>query len=132
MRRSRGGYRKRGNIHVLLVIALAFTLIYLLAAPTQKYFSQRAQINSLKSQINANQKALNEAQQELTQWNNPEYVKSQARARLHFVMPGERKYMVSGIDNLDSNPETHKIAKGATVGVPWYTRLISSITETSK
>lgn len=132
MRRSRGGYRKRGNFRALAIIALAFALTYSLAGPTQHYFSQRAQINMLQAEVNSNKKALAEAEKELLQWRNPEYVKSQARARLHFVMPGERKYIITGADNLDETPNTLKITEGTGLAVPWYTRLISSITEASK
>ena len=132
MRKSRKIYRKRGNFRVFAVILLAFAVVYSLAGPTQHYFSQRAQINQLQSEVNSNQKELEDARRELSQWQDPEYVKSQARSRLHFVMPGERKYIITGTENLDDSPESLKITQGATRGVPWYTRLISSITETSK
>ena len=132
MRRTRSGYRRRGNFRALAFIALAFTLVFVLAGPLQKFFSQRAQINSLKNQVNANENALAQARRELSQWNDPEFIKSQARSRLHFVMPGERKYVITGSQSLDQTPETLKVSESATHGVPWYTRLISSITETSK
>ena len=132
MRKSRKIYRKRGNFRVFAVILLAFAVVYSLAGPTQHYFSQRAQINQLQAEVNSNQKELEDARRELSQWQDPEYVKSQARSRLHFVMPGERKYIITGTENLDDSPESLKITQGATRGVPWYTRLISSITETSK
>ena len=132
MRKSRNNYRRRGNFRAFAVIVLAFAVVYSLAGPTQHYFSQRAQISQLQAEVNSNQKALDEARRELSQWQNPEFVKSQARSRLHFVMPGERKYVVTGSDNLDENPNSLKITQGAGTGAPWYTRLIASITETSK
>ncbi len=132
MRKSRNNYRRRGNFRAFAVIVLAFAVVYSLAGPTQHYFSQRAQISQLQAEVNSNQKALDEARRELSQWQNPEFVKSQARSRLHFVMPGERKYVVTGSDNLDENPNSLKITQGAGTGTPWYTRLIASITETSK
>ena len=132
MRKSRNNYRRRGNFRAFAVIVLAFAVVYSLAGPTQHYFSQRAQISQLQAEVNSNQKALDEARRELSQWQNPEFVKSQARSRLHFVMPGERKYVVTGSDNLDENPNSLKITQGTGNGTPWYTRLIASITETSK
>lgn len=132
MRKSRNSYRKRGNFRAFALILLAFAVVYSLAGPTQHYFAQRAQINQLQSEVNSNQKNLENARRELLQWQNPEYVKSQARSRLHFVMPGERKYIITGTENLDENPQSLKITQGATRGVPWYTRLLSSIAETSK
>jgi hypothetical protein len=60
---------------------------------------------------------------------DPEYVKSQARERLHFVLPGERQYIVT--EGGTSAPATSptKVANSLTDGQPWYTHLIASISE---
>jgi lauroyl/myristoyl acyltransferase len=39
---------------------------------------------------------LDDAAAELAKRNDPEYVASQARARLHFIFPGERQYIIVG------------------------------------
>jgi hypothetical protein len=73
---------------------------------------------------------LEKARQELTLWQDPEYVKSQARERLHFVLPGERQYIVTeGKTDAEQNGTT-KIATSLADGQPWYSRLIASISET--
>jgi hypothetical protein len=94
------------------------------------YFTQRAQINALKSQLSADNSALQKARQELLLWQDPEYIKSQARERLHFVLPGERQYIVTDESTTDSNNTPTKIASALTDGQPWYARLIASISET--
>jgi len=63
-------------------------------------------------------------------WQDPEFVKAQARERLHFVLPGERQYIVVGNSTTGTNNGSTKIASALTDGQPWYARLIASISET--
>ena len=108
-------------------------LALFLAPPIKNYFVQRAQIGALQSQVNSDHAALNAARKELTLWQDPNYIKSQARERLHFVMPGERQYIVTGTDGTttDSTAQTN-IVSNLPEGQPWYTRMIDSITEAGK
>jgi hypothetical protein len=62
-------------------------------------------------------------------WQDPDYVKAQARERLHFVMPGERQYIVTGTPNGEGEVTTNKVADQLEDGAPWYTRMIASITQ---
>jgi hypothetical protein len=56
-------------------------------------------------------------------------VKSQARERLHFVLPGERQYIVTEGSTTATTNTTTKVANSLTDGQPWYVRLIASISE---
>ena len=117
----------------LAVVTVAFIFAITLAPPLQHYFAQRAQINSLRAQVNDSNNALEKAREELAKWNDPEYVATQARQRLHFVFPGERQYIV--LDAPKSEEEANgPIAPISTLipnGLPWYGRLIASITTTN-
>ena len=126
------GLKKRGLSNRALIVGIVlFVVAITLAPPIQNYFTQRAQINALKTQISDNQAMLDKAADELAQWNDPEYVASQARARLHFVFPGERQYIVVGDETLENLNEQTKVSEQLPVGLPWYSRLISSITSTN-
>ncbi len=120
---------RRGSGRFLALLAILFVLALTSAPPVKHYFNQRAQINALQSQLDANSAALAKARQELTLWQDPQYIKSQARERLHFVLPGERQYIVTGGANQSSESDTRKVADSAPDGQPWYTRLIVTITE---
>jgi len=128
-RRSSSRRRVRGNARPLALIAIIFVFTLTLAPPIKNYFTQRAQINALKSQVASDRTALEKARAELSIWQDPNYVKSQARERLHFVMPGERQYIVTGTDVTKSQPQTTQIAGQLPAGAPWYTKLIASVTE---
>ena len=127
--------KKRSNTSVrwLAVVTVAFIFAITLAPPLQHYFAQRAQINSLRAQVNDSNNALEKARQELAKWNNPKYVASQARTRLHFVFPGERQYVVLDApkSDLQGDVPAAPISDQIPLGLPWYGRLIASITTTN-
>lgn len=123
--------RRRASAGKPIVISVTlFLLLLALAPPLQRYFSQRAQINATTAKVNALQSSLNQVQQELELWRDPNYVKSQARARLHFVMPGERQYLIN-TGNGFTNESGKTVATDIPSSLPWYTKLISSITQVS-
>ena len=122
--------RRRTSNRVLAVSVIFFVLALTIAPPVKSYFTQRAQISALKAQLSADNTALDNARKELLLWRDPEFVKSQARERLHFVLPGERQYIVT--QGEDNSPDTGatKIASSLADGQPWYSRLLASISET--
>lgn len=124
-----GKFSSRSLIFVTVLAFIALTL----APPTQRYFAQRAQINALRIQLNDSRASLEQAQQELAKWNDPQYVATQARTRLHYVFPGEIQYAVTGVKESSQNKgaPAGKVADKIPLGLPWYGRLISSITSTN-
>ncbi|MEY4973182.1 MAG: hypothetical protein RL399_1139 [Actinomycetota bacterium] len=146
VRRSSGrarkkGYRSRnlnfnrnqGSGRTFAIAAIFFALALFLAPPIKNYFTQRAQISALEAQLSSDYSALEAARKELMLWQDPNYIKSQARERLHFVMPGERQYIVTGGDESeDSNNGEINVVENLPEGQPWYTRMIASVTEAGK
>jgi len=131
-KRIESGLKKRGLSNRAFILGIVlFAVAITLAPPIQNYFTQRAQINALKTQISDNQALLEKAAKELAQWDDPEFVASQARARLHFVFPGERQYIVVGNEEIENSDQQTKVSGQLPVGIPWYSRLISSITSSN-
>jgi cell division protein FtsB len=121
--------RNQGSGRTFAVAAIFFMLALFLAPPIKSYFVQRAQISALQSQLKSDNAALDAARKELTLWQDPDYIKSQARERLHFVLPGERQYIVTGTKDGPTLPDTTKVVSQLPEGAPWYTKLIASVTE---
>ena len=117
----------------ILTVTISFVLVLTIAPSMQRYFAQRAQINSLHNQISDANKALEEAKRELARWDDPTYIAGQARTRLHFVFPGERQYAINGLpSNSNKNEEAAaEVSNQIPSGLPWYSRLVASITETN-
>jgi cell division protein FtsB len=145
-RRSSGGKRKKsyrsrnlnfnqhqGSGRTFALATIFFVLALFLAPPIKNYFVQRAQISALQSQLKVDNAILAAARKELTLWKDPNYIKSQARERLHFVMPGERQYIVTGTDSTNSEESAQSdVVTKLPPGQPWYTRMIASITEAGR
>ena len=122
---------RRGiSTRLLVLFIVLFAVAVTLAPPTQHYFAQRAQISALESSVDSNRKKLEEARAELERWRDPEYIRSQARNRLHFVLPGERQYIILGVGTQagDVSEAAAPINEDFPLGIPWYSRIISSIT----
>ena len=128
IKRSRQERVQSGRTLIFFVVL--FIVAIMVAPPLQHYFVQRAQINALEGEVAEVKADLEQAQVELQKWRDPEYIKSQARDRLRFVMPGEKQYIVLGIpEKIVSKQESAApIAQDFPLGIPWYSRLLSSIT----
>ena len=120
---------KRGvTARFIAISVVIFIIAVTIAPPAQRYFTQRAQINAIEAELTSRKARLAEAEIELQKWRDPNYVKSQARERLHFVLPGERQYIVLGVETEESANEKKKtpVATRQFGSAPWYTKLISS------
>lgn len=124
------GRSSRGLTSRSLVLGLVLLfLITFLAPPLQQYFEQQAQINAVRSDISMTKERIAKAQAELQRWRDPSFVKAQARARLHYVLPGETQYIVVDEDGdaVDpANPSLPVIDYVSGQGT-WYGRILSSI-----
>lgn len=117
----------------LAVATVLFVVAITVAPPLQRYFAQRAQINALRVQLHDSQATLEAATNELAKWNDPAYVASQARTRLHYIFPGEHQYIVLGatVEANSANKSAGVISTDIPSGLPWYAKVISSITSTN-
>ena len=84
--------RRRSYILTARAIALSVVLLILTisyATSLRIYFSQAHEISATKAEIAERQQRIFELQGELARWNDEGYVRSQARERLGWVVPGE-------------------------------------------
>lgn len=108
---------------------IAVVLAVLLAPAMRSYVAQRQQVDALTAKVAAQGTQVDDLARERSAWDDPAYVKAQARDRLKFVMPGDRAYVV-----IDPDPVTGGGAgtRAATVPVPpkrgaWFGDLWRSV-----
>lgn len=94
------------RLAVLGVVAVV--LAVLLAPAMRSYVAQRRQIDTLTARVAAQRSEVVDLQRQRQAWDDPAYVKAQARDRLKFVMPGERAYTV-----IDPAPTARPPARAA-------------------
>jgi hypothetical protein len=111
---------------MLVLCALVLALAY----PLQQYISQNSQIDQLKRQ-NADKRAqVEQLRKQLAQWQDPDYVKIQARLRLHYVFPGETGLRLLGAGDAAAGglDGTAGPSQGSSA---WYAQLWDSVTAAS-
>src|SRR3954470_3102626 len=77
----------------VLAVALA-SVALALALPFKVWVAQRGEISDLQAQTRTAQHRIPALRAEQQRWQAPDYVRRQARLRLHYVMPGETAYVV--------------------------------------
>ncbi len=92
------------------------------AYPLRVYLAQQAEIAQLEEDQQAQRAHIQQLADEVARWNDEEYVKAQARARLQLVEVGERVYVV-GVEP----PATEVEGDAAQPPPPWYEQLWTSV-----
>jgi cell division protein FtsB len=81
-----------GRATVLIIVLIALALAY--TYPLRVYLAQRSQIEELEADQATQREKIEQTSQELQKWNDPEYVRAQAREKLFYVRPGEIPLLV--------------------------------------
>ena len=105
-----------------VVCLLAFVVIF---TSLRAYLSQQAQYDAVVDRIKEASDTSTTLENELAQWKDDTYVRSQVRERLGYVMPGDTSYVVVGADSMKET----EAGGGATPGAqdaPWYEELRDS------
>jgi len=120
--------RQRPNLTgraVVLATALAL-VVFTLAVPARELISQRQQIAALQSANDAQAARVQSLQVQQQRLDDPAYITSLIRERLHYVMPGEVGYVV--LDPSEAPAPTTK--KPVAAPVAWYSTVWSSVRTT--
>jgi hypothetical protein len=106
-------------------------LVLLLAPYVRPWVNQRSQISQGQDQVRALQQQVDELTAQRERWNDPAFVRAQARARLLVVMPGETGYVVLDDDAAPAAAPDPRSATavlpGDAAGRPWYARVWDSV-----
>ncbi len=111
----------RAGVVIVVLIALALAYTY----PLRVYLAQETQIAKLEADQAAQQQAIAQKSQELQKWQDPEYVRAQAREKLFYFRPGDIPLLVI--------PDRPGAAGGSGKQTPtapadrWYETLWSSV-----
>ncbi|MBK7819719.1 MAG: septum formation initiator family protein [Tessaracoccus sp.] len=79
---------------LVVLLAVIAGIAMVLAHSLRVYFTQAEEISVVKAEIAAEQDKIADLNDKLERWNDPAYVRSVARSRLGWVLPGEVGYRV--------------------------------------
>ena len=110
----------------LLALGIVMVVITVLLAPSVRTFlQQRSEIAALEAEIAREQEVGRELEETLDRWEDPAYIKAQARERIFLVMPGETRYLVKGEHGVEDVEE--QAAAQAPQDLEWVDALWDSV-----
>lgn len=113
-----------GRLLTLAVILAVVTVLLLPSVGT--YMDQRAEVAEVQASIAQKQQEQDELVTQISRWDDPAYVKAQARNRINLVMPGEKKYMVVGATGEESAAGPQSVGDVRT-DLPWVDSLWDTV-----
>lgn len=116
-----------GRIILLTIVTLV--VISFLVPTVRTYLHQRAEVTALQERMEFEEERQAELYTLLQRWDDPEFVRQQARERINLVMPGEKRYHVMGDLNevdVESALDEAELAESA-----WTDELWSSVVDSA-
>ena len=127
-RLSHGVRLTRRAVGILVVLAI---LVISFISSLRVYIRQQQDIAVANQQIAERTQQITNLQDELSRWQDPEYVRTQARARLGWVVPGETGFRVVGPDGQPYGGGSEITRTGALPGdehpPTWWQRVWGSV-----
>ena len=118
----RGSFTSRAAVLALVLGVLAVSYAY----PLRAWYDQHTRRSALEQESAELRASVDQLETELRLWDDPAYVRAQARERLGFVLPGEVGYVVVD-ENGAIEPVTTTEGIPVTADGPWYSRLWASL-----
>ncbi|MET8543093.1 septum formation initiator family protein [Kitasatospora sp. NPDC004799] len=124
--------RPRFTSRATVLVLVLCSLVAILAYPTRQFISQRAEISAQRAKADHARQQVEQLRREKARWQDPEYVKAQARARLHYAVPGETPYIAvdpAGQAARSAGPAAAPAPPGSTAqgAKPWYASIWDSV-----
>lgn len=84
----------------IVLLAVVATAAIVLAPSVSVFVQQKKEIAQLRESVDLHRKSVDETEAEKLKWQDPVFIKAQARERLYYVMPGETQLSViaEGVD----------------------------------
>lgn len=121
--RPRTSLTGRAAVLALVLVALAISYAY----PLRAWYDQHQARSELQAESDRLEEDVAELEEELRLWDDPAYVRSEARDRLGYKMPGETAYMVVEEAEEPAAPEIGPDGLPVEPEGPWYSRLWTSV-----
>lgn len=131
-RPAKSGSGPQLTTRAIVLLAVTLLLVGSYTTTLHAWWEQRGEIQATKARIVSTKAEIGFLKDEKARWDDPAYVKQQARSRFGWVMPGEVGYRVIGADGvvrgdvptLDEPPEI-KTSQ-------WYDKLWGSVEQSGR
>ncbi|MEV4556986.1 septum formation initiator family protein [Kitasatospora sp. NPDC049285] len=122
--------RPRFTSRATVLVLVLCSLVAILAYPTRQFIAQREEIAAQRAKAEHARQQVEELRRDRARWQDPEYVKAQARERLHYALPGETPFVsVDPQPSPGARPSSADAADTARPKAlrPWYSVFWDSV-----
>lgn len=117
----------------IVLLAVVLLLIASYTSTLHAWWQQRSDIQATKAEIAMRKQAILDLEDQMDRWDDPAYVKQQAKERFGWVSPGEVGYRVIGNDGTVQGADVPTLDSPAQAVPPaWYDKLWGSVKEAGK
>lgn len=111
----------------ILVVGLTVLGVAILAPTLNILVQQRQQVAELQSKVDAMKVQVSEIEKQRARWDDPAYVRTQARERLYYVMPGEINFLVINDIKVEASRTEAPTAALTTTDTNWVSGALNSV-----
>lgn len=123
-RATRARRSPRSMRRMTIMGALIVFLAVLITPTLHNYLQRKSRIDQLQGHVAAQRHDVADKKAALKKWDDPDYVRQQARKRLGFVEPGKARTVIVDKD-ANAHPAT-TTGNGVSVKLPWYGKIWQS------
>lgn len=117
----------------IVLLSVVLLLIASYTSTLNAWWQQRSDISSTKAEIAMRKQAIVDLEDQIARWDDPAFVKQQAKERFGWVSPGEVGYRVIGSDGKVQGADVPTLDAPAQSADPaWYDKLWGSVKEAGK
>ncbi|MET0932055.1 MAG: septum formation initiator family protein [Aeromicrobium sp.] len=117
----------------VVLLSVVLLLIASYTSTLHAWWQQRSDIQATKAEIAMRKQSILDLEDQMDRWDDPAYVKQQAKERFGWVSPGEVGYRVIGSDGTVQGADVPTLDSPAAAAAPeWYDKLWGSVKEAGK
>ena len=111
-----------------VMLGLIVFAVIVLAPSLRTLVEQQQQIAELRASVEEQEQRVDDLEKDIARWDDPAYIRAQARDRLEYVFPGDLTYLViddgATVTTDDGQPISDEIQ---TTRVDWMQSMLSSL-----
>ncbi|MFF0388875.1 septum formation initiator family protein [Kitasatospora sp. NPDC004615] len=120
--------RPRFTSRATVLVLVLCSLVAILAYPARQYIAQRGEIADQRAKADHARQQVDELRRAKARWQDPEFVKAQARERLHYALPGETPFVSVAPPPAQGEKQSASDGAGRTKAArPWYSGFWDSV-----
>lgn len=111
----------------ILIVGLTVLGVAILAPQLNILVQQRQQVAELQSKVALMKSQVADIEKQRARWDDPAYVRTQARERLYYVMPGEINFLVINDVAIEQSRTEAPTAALTTTDTNWVSGALNSV-----